>query len=99
MFRVDMVDSRRNERSYQRDLRIILAGPGLNFLLAALCFPIYLLLPYQWFGMFFLPICWLAFLISSPLQPWMAAQLACNFIRKAGRKESDFWANFFPSLY
>ena len=96
MFRVDMVDSRRNERSYQRDLRIILAGPGLNFLLAALCFPVYLLLPYQWLGMFFSANLLVGFFNIQPIATLDggAAVYAILSVR-LGEKKASFWASFF----
>ena len=99
MFRVDMVDSRRNERSYQRDLRIILAGPGLNFLLAALCLPVYLLLPYQWLGMFFSANLLVGFFNIQPIATLDGGAAVCNFIRKAGRKESVFLGQLFFLRY
>ena len=96
MFRVDMVDSRRNERSYQRDLRIILAGPGLNFLLAALCLPIYLLLPYQWFGMFFSANLLVGFFNIQPIATLDGgAALYAILSVRLGEKKATFWANFF----
>ena len=96
MFRVDMVDSRRNERSYQRDLRIILAGPGLNFLLAALCLPVYLLLPYQWLGMFFSANLLVGFFNIQPIATLDggAAVYAILSVR-LGEKKASFWASFF----
>ena len=100
MFRVDMVDSRRNERSYQRDLRIILAGPGLNFLLAALCLPVYLLLPYQWLGMFFSANLLVGFFNIQPIATLDGgAALYAILFRKAGRKESVFLGQLFFLRY
>ena len=96
MFRVDMVDSRRNERSYQRDLRIILAGPGLNFLLAALCFPVYLLLPYQWLGMFFSANLLVGFFNIQPIATLDGGVALYAILSvRLGEKKASFWASFF----
>lgn len=95
MFRVDMIDSRRNERSYQKDLRIILAGPGMNFLLAILCFPIYLLLPYQWLGMFFSANLLVGFFNIQPIVTLDGgAALYAVLSVRLGEKRASFWTNF-----
>lgn len=96
LFRVDMVDGCRGGRSYQKDLRIILAGPGLNFLLAALCFPIYLLLPYQWLGMFFSANLLVGFFNIQPIVTLDGgAALYAILSVKLGEKKAAFWTNFF----
>lgn len=96
MFRVDMVDRGRNERSYQKDLRIILAGPGLNFLLAILCFPVYLLLPYQWLGVFFSANLLVGFFNIQPIVTLDGgAALYAILSAKLGEKKVVFWTNFF----
>lgn len=95
MFRVDMIDSRRNERSYQKDLRIILAGPGLNFLAAVLCFPIYLLLPYQWLGLFFSANLLVGFFNIQPIVTLDGgAALYAVLSVRLGEKKASFWTNF-----
>ena len=96
MFRVDMIDDHRNERSYQKDLRIILAGPGLNFLLAALCFPVYLILSYQWLGMFFSANLLVGFFNIQPIVTLDGGAALYAFLSvKLGEKRATFWTNFF----
>ena len=96
MFRVDMTDARRSERSYQKDLRIILAGPGLNFLLAAFSFSLYLPLPYPWMGMFFSANLLVGFFNILPVVTLDGgAALYAVLSVKLGEKQASFWTGLF----
>ena len=51
--RVDMVDSQPEREKLSKGFANHISGSGFKFFVSRLCFPVYLLLPYQWLGMFF----------------------------------------------
>lgn len=94
MFCVDIEDNHRGERSYQRDLRILLAGPALNFLVAAVCFPLSFFIPHQWMGMFFSSNLLIGFFNIQPVATLDGGAALYAFLStRIGAQKATFWGD------